>query len=134
MTTQKFETVDEYLSLLPEKTRDILEELRTIIRHAAPQAKECISYNMPAFKQNGVLVYYAAFRDHVSLFPTGSGIAAFKDELLNYKTSKGTIQFSIEKGIPVDLVKRIVAFRVKEDSLKNAKKKNLIKNKDVQNQ
>ncbi len=122
MTSIKFKTVDEYFSALPEKTKGILEELRQIIKKAAPQAQECISYNMPAFKQNGILVYYAAFQNHVSLFSTGSAILAFQEELSTYKTSKGTVQLPIEKGIPIDLVKRIVEFRVNENLGKARKK------------
>jgi uncharacterized protein YdhG (YjbR/CyaY superfamily) len=109
-------TVAEYFSALPQETRLVLEKLRKAIRQAAPRAEETISYNIPAFKSNGkMLVWYAAFKKHVGFYPRTSGIAAFKKELAGYKTSKGAIQFPIEKGIPVGLVKEIVKFRLKEN-------------------
>jgi uncharacterized protein YdhG (YjbR/CyaY superfamily) len=110
-----FHTVDEYLSALPKTARSASESLRKTIRQAAPQAEEVIHYNMPAFKWNGMLVWYAAHKGHIGFYPRASAIAAFKDELAGYKTSKGAIQFPIEKGIPAALVKRIVTFRVKEN-------------------
>lgn len=110
-----FHTIDEYFDSLPETKRGMLESLRKTIRQAAPQAKEVISYNMPAFELNGLLVWYAAFQKHIGLYPKASAITAFKDELKGYKTSKGAIQFPIEKGIPATLVKKIVKFRLKEN-------------------
>src|SRR5262252_7607487 len=110
-----FKTVDEYFSALPKKQRDILEGLRKTITQMAPKAEEVISYNMPAFKWNGMLVWYAAYKKHIGFYPRPSGIEAFKDELADYKTSKGAIQFPLEKGIPVSLVKKIVKFRLKEN-------------------
>jgi uncharacterized protein YdhG (YjbR/CyaY superfamily) len=89
--------------------------LRKTIKEAAPQAEELISYNIPAFKQNGVLVYYAAYKNHIGFYPTSSPMKVFKKELANYKTSKGAIQFPIEKAIPKTLVSRIVKYRVKEN-------------------
>lgn len=114
---KKFRTVDEYFSSLPKAARDILESFRMTIRQAAPQAEEVISYNMPAFKWNGMLVWYAAFKKHIGFYPRTSAIAAFQDELKRYKTSKGAIQFPIEEGVPVSLVKKIVKFRIKENEL-----------------
>ena len=122
--TTKFNTVDEYFSSFPAQTKRMLKELRKAIKQAAPQAEELISYNMPALKFNGVLVYYAGYKTHIGFYPTASGIEAFKKELTGYKTSKGTIQFPIEKPIPVTLVKDIVEFRVHENLEKmKAKKK-----------
>ena len=112
---KNFQTVDQYFSALPKKERDLLETLRKSIRQAAAQAEEVISYNMPAFKWNGMLVWYAAYKKHIGLYPRPSAIVAFKDELAEYKTSKGAIQFPIEKGIPTGLVKKIVQFRLKEN-------------------
>ena len=112
---KNFQTVEQYFSALPRKERDLLETLRKTIRQAAPQAEEVISYNMPAFKWNGMLVWYAAYKKHIGLYPRPSAIVAFKDELAEYKTSKGAIQFPIEKGIPTSLVKKIVRFRLKEN-------------------
>ena len=118
----KFKTVDEYLATVPKSILPILEELRQIIKQAAPQATELISYNMPAFKQNKVLVYYAAQKNHIGFYPTASPIQVFAKELKGYKTSKGAIQFPIEEPIPIDLVERIVKYRLKED-LERAKAK-----------
>jgi uncharacterized protein YdhG (YjbR/CyaY superfamily) len=115
---KKFQTVEEYISALPQPARDALETLRQAICQAAPQAEETISYNIPAFKWNGILVWYAAFKNHIGLYPKASAIAAFKSELSPYKTSKGAIQFPIEKPVPLNLVKKIVKFRIKENSPK----------------
>lgn len=113
---KKFETVDEYLSALPQPAREATANLRQAIRQAAPLAEETISYNMPAFRQNGILVWYAAFKNHVGFYPKASAIAAFKADLAPYKTSKGAIQFPLGKPIPLNLVKQIVKFRIKENS------------------
>jgi uncharacterized protein YdhG (YjbR/CyaY superfamily) len=113
---QYFKNVDEYIATFPENVQVILEEIRQVIKEAAPEAVEAISYQMPAFKQNGILVWFAAFKDHISLFPKVSAIEAFKEKLSPYQTSKGTIQFPINQPIPFDLIKEIVRFRVKENS------------------
>jgi uncharacterized protein YdhG (YjbR/CyaY superfamily) len=120
-TTIKFKTVEEYFSAFPASTQGILEEVRNTIKRAAPDAKEVISYNMPAFKLNGVLVYYAAHKEYIGFYPTASPIMAFKDELSAYKWSKGAIQFPVDKQMPVDLITRIVQFRVREDMEKAGK-------------
>jgi uncharacterized protein YdhG (YjbR/CyaY superfamily) len=105
--------VDEYIARFP-KSRRILEELRRVVRKSAPQATEAWSYGMPTFKLNGNLVHFAAYKNHIGFYPTPSAIAAFKQELVQYKTSKGAIQFPLDKPIPFDLVERMVKFRVKE--------------------
>jgi len=115
MPGTKFKTVNEYLSVAPKHTTSILEELRTTIKQVAPKAEEVISYNIPAFKLNGMLVWYAAYEKHIGFYPTSSAIKIFKDELVNYKTSKGAIQFPVEKAIPKTLVKKIVKLRVNEN-------------------
>ncbi len=115
-------SVDEYIQSFPKEIQAILEEVRQVIRSAAPQAEEGISYQMPAFKLNGILVYYAAFKDHISLFPTASGVEAFKDEVTGYQTSKGTIQFPLDRPLPLDLIRRIVQFRVKESLERSSQK------------
>jgi uncharacterized protein YdhG (YjbR/CyaY superfamily) len=112
---KKFKNIDEYISTLPKEVQVILEEMRQAIRAAAPEAEEAISYQMPAFKQKGVLVWFAAFKDHIGFFPTASGVEEFREELSGYETSKGTIRFPIDKPIPLDLVKKIVEFRLKEN-------------------
>ena len=105
--------VDEYLADVPEPARGTLKKVRAVIRSAVPaEATECISYGMPAFKDKGVLVWFAAFSDHCSLFPTASVIDAFKKELKGFSTSKGTIQFPTDKPLPVALVKKLVKARV----------------------
>src|SRR5437868_9135359 len=114
-TSRKFKTVDEYFSMFPATTKNILMELRETIRQAAPQAEELISYNIPAFKFHGVLVYYAAYERHIGFYPTASPMRVFKKELADYKTSKGAIQFPIGKPIPTALVKKIVKFRMNEN-------------------
>jgi uncharacterized protein YdhG (YjbR/CyaY superfamily) len=105
--------VDEYLAGVPEPARSTLNEIRAAIRSAVPpEATETISYRIPAFKYKGVLVWFAAFSDHCSLFPTASVIATFKNELKDYSTSKGTIQFPTDKPLPAALVKKMVKARV----------------------
>jgi uncharacterized protein YdhG (YjbR/CyaY superfamily) len=106
-------SVDEYLARVPEPARGTLEKIRAAIRAAAPSgATETISYGIPAFKYDGILVWFAAFANHCSLFPTASVIDAFKNELKPYTLSKGTIQFSIDKPLPDALVKKMVKARV----------------------
>jgi uncharacterized protein YdhG (YjbR/CyaY superfamily) len=122
----KFKSIDEYHSMFPDHVAALLEDLRETIRQAAPKAEEVISYNMPAFKQHGVLVYYAAAKAHIGFYPTGSPVAVFKEELSKYKTSKGAIQFPIDGPIPKTLVKKIVKYRLaedKENAAAKAKKK-----------
>ena len=112
----KFKTVDEYLSASPPNARKLLQQLRRTIRQVAPDAEEVISYNMPAFKSNGMLAWYAAFNKHIGFYPMASGIMAFKEELKGYKTFKGAIQFPIDRSIPVELVKKIIQFRLEQNS------------------
>jgi uncharacterized protein YdhG (YjbR/CyaY superfamily) len=111
----KFKTVDEYLSTFPNATQLKLQQVRAIIKKYAPLAKELISYNMPAFSYNGILVYYAGYKNHVGFYPTASGIAAFKKELTSYEWAKGSVQFPLDKPIPEGLIGKIVKFRVKEN-------------------
>jgi len=106
-------TVDEYLAGVPEPARSTLNKIRAAIRSAAPpEATETISYGMPAFKYKGVLVWFAAFSNHCSLFPTASVVEAFKNELKAFSTSKGTIHFPTDKPLPTALVKKLVKARV----------------------
>jgi uncharacterized protein YdhG (YjbR/CyaY superfamily) len=114
-TSKKPETIDEYIKGYPESVQPILKKMRQTIRKAAPEAAEGISYRIPTFKLNGNLVHFAAFNDHVSFFPTPSGILAFKKELSLYKGSKGTVQFPLDKPIPYELVRKITVFRRKEN-------------------
>ncbi len=108
-------TIDEYIAEFPPDVQVVLEEMRALIRANAPDATETIAYSIPTFDQNGKhVVHFAAFKAHVSFYPTGSGVAAFQDELdtLPYKLSKGTIQIPLGEPLPKDLIRRIVAFRV----------------------
>lgn len=111
----KPQSVDDYLAAVPEPARTTLNKLRATIQSVVPkQTTEVISYGIPGFRYNRMLVWYAAFADHCSLFPTASVIAKFKDELKAYKISKGTIQFPIDKPIPAALIKKIVKARLAE--------------------
>jgi uncharacterized protein YdhG (YjbR/CyaY superfamily) len=120
-----FANIDEYMKTLPEVQAMRLEELRQVIRQVAPQAVETISYNMPAFKVAGkILVYIAAFRDHISLFPANSTlIKHFEGLLKDYSTTKGTIHFDLDTPVPADLVRTLVSVRVKENLEKSSTKK-----------
>lgn len=116
---QKYENIDQYIQTFPPHIQTVLQQIRQIIHQAAPQAQEVISYQMPAFKLNGILVWFAAFKNHIGFFPTPDGIEAFKEKLSAYKTSKGTIQFPLDQPIPYELVKEIVMYRVKRQIVKS---------------
>jgi len=110
-------STDEYIAGFPEETQEVLEEIRAIIRAAAPDATETISYAIPTFDLNGRhLVHFAGFAKHVGFYPVPSGMEAFKEELKPYKTGKGSAQFPLGKALPVDLIRRIVEFRVEENT------------------
>jgi len=112
-------TIDEYIFLQPKEVQVYLQKLRQTIKSAAPNAEETISYKMPAFRYHGMLVYFAAFKNHYSLFPAnGSIIATMNEELKKYKTGKGTIQFTYGKPLPVALIKKIVKARVQQNLTK----------------
>jgi len=121
-------TIDEYIQAFPEDLQDKLKALRKTIHAAAPEADEKISYRMPTFHLKGNLVHFAAFRSHIGFYPAPSGILAFKKELAGYRSSKGAVQFPIDRPLPLALIARIVKFRVAEnlmnyqDELKNNKK------------
>lgn len=116
------QTVDAYLAALPEEARATLEKLRKTIKAAAPKATEVISYQIPMYKHHGMLVGFAAFKNHCSFFPGAKAVATHKDELKAYKTSKGTIQFPIGKPLPAALVKKIVKTRIAENEKRAAEK------------
>jgi len=112
-------TVEEYLAGVPEPARSTLKKIRATIRSVVPaEATEAISYGMPAFKYKGMLMWYAAFADHCSLFPGSSVIVAFKNELKGYSVSKGTIRFPVDKPLPATLVKKLVKARLAENERK----------------
>lgn len=118
-----YNSVDEYITAQPENVQSLLQQIRQIIKNAAPASTEIISYGMPAYKQHGVLVYFAANKQHIGFYPTGSPVEIFADELRDYKTSKGAIQFPFKTGIPSALVEKIVKYRINEDELKALSKK-----------
>ena len=113
---------DDYLDRFPEDVQQRLQKLRLTIKKAAPQAKEKISYGIPSFTLNGMLVWFAAFKNHIGFYPRTSAIAAFKKELSAYKGAKGSVQFPFDKPLPLTLIGRMVKFRVKEN-LSKAKQK-----------
>ncbi|HET9377189.1 MAG TPA: DUF1801 domain-containing protein [Chthoniobacterales bacterium] len=114
-------TVDQYFAAIPGPARGALQQIREAIRSVVPpEAIETISYKIPAFKHKKVLVWYAAFANHCSLFPTASVIEAFKDDLKGFSTSKGTIHFPLDKPMPVELIKRMVRARVEQESKKRS--------------
>ncbi|HEU5292090.1 MAG TPA: DUF1801 domain-containing protein [Cyclobacteriaceae bacterium] len=108
-------TVDQYMADLPEKEREVLSNIRKTIKATAPKAEEAISYGMPGYKYHGMLVYFAAFKNHLSFFPGSSMIDQFGEEVQKYKTSKGTLQFTVDKPITTSLVKKIVKARMKQN-------------------
>jgi uncharacterized protein YdhG (YjbR/CyaY superfamily) len=112
---EKHLNIDQYILSFSPEIRERLEQMRQIIRSAAPEAEEVISYQMPAFRLNGILVYFAGYKNHIGFYPTASGIEAFKDQLSEYKWSKGAIQFPNDRPLPVELIERITRFRVNEN-------------------
>ena len=116
-------TIDEYIAAFPENVQAILEDVRSTIRKAAPDAAEAIKYQIPTFVLHGNLVHFGAFSTHLGFYPTPSGIEQFRDELSGYKGAKGSVQFPLDKPMPLKLITRIVKFRVKESQAKAAGKK-----------
>lgn len=114
----QFSNIDEYIALFPEEIQEILTKIRKIIIENAPEASEKISYQMPTFFLNGNLIHFAAFKHHIGLYPTPTGIDAFKEELSKYKGAKGSVQFPLDQPVPYDLIKRIVLYRVEESTKK----------------
>jgi uncharacterized protein YdhG (YjbR/CyaY superfamily) len=112
-------SVDEYIAQFPSEVQATMNRLKRVIKEAAPQAEERISYGMPGFYLHGMLVWFGGHKNHLGFYPTGEGIEAFKDELSGYKMSKGAVQFPLDKPIPYDLIYKIVRYRVEE----NLKKK-----------
>jgi uncharacterized protein YdhG (YjbR/CyaY superfamily) len=111
-----FRSIDEYIATFPGEIQALLEAVRATIKAAAPGAEETISYQMPTFVLNGHLVYFAAWKNHIGLYPASGGISeAFKDDLSKYERTKGTIKFPINQPLPLDLISRIVQFRVAEN-------------------
>jgi uncharacterized protein YdhG (YjbR/CyaY superfamily) len=113
--------INSYIAAQPKELRDRLEQIRQTILKAAPKAEETISYQMPAFKYNGILVYFAACKNHFGFYPTAAGIASFKNELKPYTHSKGAVQFPYDKPVPLSLISKIVKYKLSEN-IKKAKR------------
>lgn len=120
--TRDFETIDEYIAKFPGNVQAMLETMRATIHSSAPDAVECISYSMPAFAQNGIVVYFAALKNHIGFYPTPSGIEAFADETAAYVSTKSALRFPITQPLPVELIGQIVRFRVQENANRAAAK------------
>ena len=108
------QTIDAYIAGFPEDVQVVLQLIRQTIHETAPEATEAISYQMPTFKLHGNLVHFGAFKNHIGFYPVPSGMEAFKDELAGYKQGKGSVQFPLDKPMPLDLIRRMVRFRVEE--------------------
>jgi uncharacterized protein YdhG (YjbR/CyaY superfamily) len=115
--------IDGYIAGFPPEVQQLLEKVRSTVHAAAPDATEAISYAMPTFRQDGNLVHFAAFKSHIGLYALPTGNKAFQEELLPYKTGKGSIQFPFDKPLPLELIAKIVQFRVGENAQKAAMKK-----------
>ncbi|MDN3583934.1 iron chaperone [Mucilaginibacter flavus] len=122
MTTDKPATIDEYIANFPADIQKILQDVREAIRSEAPDAGEKIGYAIPTFTLNGNLIHFAAFKNHIGLYPTPNGLEEFKEELSGYKGAKGSVQFPLDKPMPIDLIKRITRFRVEKMMAKPKKK------------
>ena len=114
---------NQYIPTFPKETQQLLQQVRTTIKKAAPKAEEVISYGMPGFKLNGMLVWFAGYKNHIGFYPKPSAIEAFKKELSVYKYAKGSIQFPLDKPLPVALITKMVKFRVAENRQKAELKK-----------
>jgi uncharacterized protein YdhG (YjbR/CyaY superfamily) len=123
MQSKKTKNVDEYIKLWPSEMQKRLRQIRKTIKETLPAAEERISYQMPMIYLDGVLVYFAAFKNHIGFFPTASGVNEFKSELGEYETTKGTIHLPYDRPIPLDLIKRIVRFRAEENRQRITSKK-----------
>lgn len=124
--TKKSTEVDRYIAGFPPKTQEYLEQVRETVMETAPDAEEVISYQMPAYQYNGMLVYFAGYKNHIGFYPTASGIKQFQKDIAKYKNSKGAVQFPLDEPLPVKLIARMTAFRLKENQA-NAKAKKIKK-------
>jgi len=122
ITKTSYNSIDEYIEQFPADIQIVLQEIRSVIKEAALEATEKISYQMPTFFLQGNLVHFAAYKNHIGFYPVPSGIEKFKEELSQFKGAKGSVQFPLDKPMPMDLIRRIVLFRV-EENLANAERK-----------
>lgn len=124
MNTAKPETIDQYIADFPAEVQQVLEQVRTVIRETAPEARECISYSMPTFDMGKEhLVHFAGYNKHIGFYPTPVGVEAFKAHLSPYKQGRGSVQFPLDQPMPLDLIRRIVAYRMAVVQEKMSKKK-----------
>ncbi len=112
---QAIRTIDDYIQMFPIQVQKKLESIRKLIKELAPEAQEKISYQMPTFYLNGNLVHFAAFKTHIGFYPTPSGISEFQKDLAKYKNGKGSVQFPIEEALPMELIRRMVKFRIEKN-------------------
>src|SRR5665647_596239 len=122
---RQFKNIDDYIAMFPKNVQHKLNELGSAIKESAPEAEEAISYVMPTFELNGNLVHFAAYKRHIGFYPTHSGILAFEEKLSVYKHSKGAVQFPIDGPIPLDMVREMVRFRVKENLTKGVRRRKM---------
>jgi uncharacterized protein YdhG (YjbR/CyaY superfamily) len=120
---RNFQTIDEYIAGFPKEVQQKLESIRKLVRRLAPDAEEKISYQMPTFYLNGNMVYFAAFKNHIGLFPTASGVRQFEKQLTKYKHAKGSIQFPMDEPLPLGLIEKIVNYKVKANREKGIGRK-----------
>ncbi len=118
---EKPKTITEYIKAAPKEAQEKLREMRTCIRTSAPRAKESLKWGMPAFSYRRILVTFAVFRHHIGFYPTPSAVKAFEKSLSKFKTAKGSIQFPLEKPLPLPLISKITAFRVRESNEEDKK-------------
>ena len=124
---KSYSTVDEYIALAEPKVRKALKDIRKTIKTTAPKAEEVISYQIPGYKYHGMLVFFAAWKDHISLYPAPWSAESLKKEMSIYKGSKGTIKFPIDEPMPLALIKKMVKYRVKENEERAALKRSIKK-------
>ena len=115
MAKTDYQSVDRYIGTQPEEVQQVLEQIRQAIHEAAPQAEEVISYQMPTFRQNGILVHFGAHKHHIGFYPMPSAIKEFEEELSGYESARGSVQFPLDQPIPLDLIKEMVKYKVKEN-------------------
>jgi len=123
MKAEPAKNIDEYIAAYPANVQELLQTMRNTIYNAAPDATEAITYGIPTFKLNGNLVHFGGYKNHIGFYPAPMGIEAFKEETAQYEAGKGTLQFPIDKPLPLDLISRIVKFRVEKNLTKMKKKK-----------
>lgn len=129
-----YQTIDGYIQIFPKEVQERLETIRQLIRRLAPDAKERISYQMPTFVLNGNLIHFAAFKNHIGLYPMPDGIKAFQTDLSKYKNAKGSVQFPLSEPLPIKLIERIVKYRIQRDKERAKKPKRPLKRTETNKQ